>query len=105
MGLRRLHGTYTGENQSWIIFGISKEYNLIQKVGYFTLDNTRNNDKALSFLGIALKEDRVYFDPIESRLQCLSHTINLVVKVFLYSIDLKVVNIDNQDAVREDIVQ
>ena len=90
LGLRRLYGAHTGENQSKLVFEILQEFDLLTKVGYFTLDNARNNDKALSCLAILLNNVGVSFDPVESRLRCLGHIINLVVKVFLYGTDLEV---------------
>ena len=100
LGLRRLHGAHTGENQSRIVFSIIQEYNLIHKVGYFTLDNASNNDKALACLAMTLEEEGVSFNHVESRLRCLGHVINLVVKVFLYGIDLEL-NTNNREAESE----
>ena len=50
LGLRPLHGAHTEENQAQVVFSILQEYNLCHKVGYFTLDNASNNDKALRVL-------------------------------------------------------
>ena len=84
LGLKRLHGAHTGENQAQILMSVIEEYGLTKKVGYFTLDNATNNDVALVALSHQLKEVGVIFDPVEHRLYCLGHVINLVVKAFLY---------------------
>ena len=87
LGLRRLHGAHTGENQSQVITSLLHEYQLTKKIGYFTLDNAKNNDTALRCLSQRLQEVGVSFDPQAHRLRCIGHIINLVVKVFLYGID------------------
>ena len=39
LGLRHLYGAHTGENQAQVVLTLLQEYELCQKVGYFTLDN------------------------------------------------------------------
>lgn len=87
LGLRRLHGAHTGENQSQVIMSLLQEYDLTKKIGYFTLDNAQNNDSALTCLAKHLQEIGVSFDVKEHRLRCIGHVINLVVKAFLYGIE------------------
>ena len=91
LGLRRLSGAHTGENQGQIIISILQEFELTKKIGYFTLDNAANNDTALVFLSKHLQELGVYFDPIEHRLRCIGHIINLVVKALLYGANLEII--------------
>ena len=55
------------------------------------MDNAANNDTTLVFLSKRLLELRVYFDPIEHRLQCIGYIINLVVKAFLYGANLEII--------------
>ena len=88
LGLRRLYGAHTGDNQSQIVLTLLQEYFLVKKVGYFTLDNAAN-DTALSCLSAKLNEIGVTFDPEESRLRCIGHVINLVVKAFLYGYEVE----------------
>ena len=87
LGLRRMHGAHTGENQSQILLTVLQGYSLIQKIGYFTLDNATNNDAALTCLSYRLRDMGIDFNPVESRLRCIGHVINLVVKAFLYGQD------------------
>ena len=87
LGLRRLSGAHTGENHGQIVFSILQEYSLTNKIGYFTLDNATNNDTTLAFVEKRLKDIGIDFDPLENRLRCLGHIINLVVKAFLYGSD------------------
>jgi len=56
LGIRRLHGSHTGENQCAILFKLLEEYGILHKLGYFTLDNARNNDVTLRHLAECLKD-------------------------------------------------
>jgi len=85
LGLRRLYGAHTGENQSQIVLTLLQEYFLVKKVGYFILDN----NTALSCLFAKLNEIGVIFNPEESRLRYIGHVINLVVKAFLYGYEVE----------------
>ena len=64
------------------------------KIGYFTLDNARNNDTALCSLSQKLAEIGIVFDPIAHRLRCLSHVINLVVRAFMYGTGVDAFELD-----------
>ena len=102
LGLRRLSGAHTGENQGQIIIALLQEYGLTKKVGYFTLDNAANNDTALAFVSKRLQELGVYFDPVEHRLRCIGHVINLAVKAFLYVANLDLIGRHDKDE-KEDL--
>jgi len=84
LGLRKMCGAHTGENQSQVVLTLLQEYFLVEKVGYFTLDNASNNDTALACLSKKLQDMGIVFDARGSRLRCIGHVINLVVKAFLY---------------------
>jgi hypothetical protein len=88
LGLRRFYGAHTGANQAAYFWQVAKEFSLTKKIGYFTLDNASNNDTALVIIGNMLKGIGVSFDPIRRRLRCFGHVINLVVKAFLWGVDV-----------------
>src|ERR1700735_5582449 len=50
LALRKINGAHTGENQSHHLWTVFETYNIVKKVGYFTLDNATNNDKALEVI-------------------------------------------------------
>lgn len=87
IGMRRLYGQHTGENQANCFFEIIKLDNIIDKIGYFTLDNASNNGTAMQFIAQKLEEHDISFNPIERRERCFGHVINLVVKAFLWGSD------------------
>ena len=83
IGMRRFYGQHTGENQANYFFEIIKPYNIMDKIGYFTLDNASNNGTTMQYIARKLQEYEIFFNPIERRLPCFGHVINLVVKAFL----------------------
>ena len=104
LGLKRLSGRHTGGNQCQIVFNILQEFKLLSKIGYFTLDNATNNDKALALLSKMLETHHISFNPTTSRLRCLGHVINLVAKVFLYGTDNEV-EVTNSDDLEEESIK
>ena len=83
IGMLRFYGQHTGDNQANCFFEIIKPYNIIDKIGYFTLDNASNNGTAMQYIARKLHEHDLSFNPIERRFRCFGHVINLVVKAFL----------------------
>ena len=90
LGLRRFRERHTGENQAIHFWEVATRYKLVDKIGYFTLDNATNNDSALRFVKNYLGEIGISFDPVARRLRCFGHVINLVVKAFLWGEDAEV---------------
>lgn len=58
-------------------FGINKD-----NLGYFVLDNAPNNDTTLQELG-----KQIGFDPIQKRLRCMGHILNLIAEAYLFGQD------------------
>ena len=57
LGLRRIEGAHTGENQCALVWKVIQEYSLQQRIGFFTLDNATNNDVTLRALAVRLQEE------------------------------------------------
>lgn len=51
-------------------------------MGYFVLDNASNNDTTLQELGKQME-----FDPIQKRLRCMGHILNLIAEAYLFGQD------------------
>ena len=84
LGIKELHGEHTGENIADVIYNVGSDFDILNKLGYFVMDNASNNDTLTEHLGYKLREANVLFDPIRRRLRCLGHVINLVVQDFLF---------------------
>ena len=69
LAIRELEDEHNGENISEVVFEVAKEFNIVDKLGYFVMDNASNNDTTLEELNLRLQEDgHKGFDPIERRL-------------------------------------
>jgi len=80
--LRRLKGPHSGENITEAIIAIIKTYKIINKIGYFVLNNAGLNDTCVSAI---IKQLNIKDIKEHRRLCCLSHVLNLLVKAMLFS--------------------
>ena len=61
------------------------DYNIRNKLNYFVMNNVSNNDTMLRTILLNFKlVDDIEYDSIKSRLQCMSHIINLSIQTFLF---------------------
>lgn len=80
LGLPSVHGRHTGENLADEVASMLAEFGIdSSRLGYFVLDNARNNDTAMAALA-----DEFNFNPEHRRLRCLGHILNLVVKQLIF---------------------
>ncbi|KAF6527938.1 hypothetical protein HZS61_008243 [Fusarium oxysporum f. sp. conglutinans] len=79
LGLPELTDRHTGENIAGQIIEIIREYEISDKLGYFTLDNASNNTTSMGELGLEFG-----FDWEKRWVRCVGHVVNIVVKQMLY---------------------
>ena len=85
LAIREVQGKHTGENISETVFEVAKEYNIVDRLGYFTLDGAGNNNTAVVHLNEHIRRDGgAGFNPVERRLRCFSHIQNRVVRKLLF---------------------
>ena len=85
LAIRELEKEHTGENIAQSVYDVIKDYNIVNNLGYFIMDNASNNDTALKELSsLIIQDGGTGFDPVERRLRCFGHIINLAVKDLLY---------------------
>ena len=60
LGLRKMEGSHTGENQFALLWKVIEEYGLKHRIGFFTFDNASNNDVALRVLATRLNDYGMY---------------------------------------------
>jgi hypothetical protein len=82
LGLPEMEDRHTGEKIAEAILEVIYDYEIHEKVGYFTVDNATNNDAALKIIG-----EQLGFRWEERRVRCFGHIINLVVKAMLFGSD------------------
>ena len=57
---------YIGENIAEFVYDVVKDYNIVDNLGYFVMDNASNNDTALEELDLLITQDGgIGFDPVE----------------------------------------
>jgi hypothetical protein len=79
LGLPELKISHSGENIAAQIVEILESYEILDRVGYITLDNAGNMDTATEEIAGALG-----VDPKKRRVRCFGHVLNLVVKALLF---------------------
>ena len=84
LGMKELYGEHSGKNIAGVIYNVCSDFEILNKLGYFVMDNASNNDMLVEHLGDMLREVSILFNPIRRRLRCLGHVINLVVQDFLF---------------------
>ncbi|KAK2471388.1 hypothetical protein H9L39_17619 [Fusarium oxysporum f. sp. albedinis] len=82
LGLPELLGRHTGENIAGQMLDIIQEFDIGDKVGYFTLDNASNNKTTMEELARELG-----FDWKKRWVRCIAHVVNIVVKHMLFGQD------------------
>ncbi|CAE7086893.1 unnamed protein product [Rhizoctonia solani] len=83
LAFRRVHGRHTGANIGHELYCIFEDANLIDKMGYITLDNASNNDTLMAELERAFIDKGHPLDRKFNRIRCFPHVINLAVQAFL----------------------
>ena len=79
LGMPRLLGTHSGENIASCLIIVIHEYELASKLGYFMMDNAKENDVAIRALAQTFP-----INEKKQRLRCAGHIINLITKALLF---------------------
>ena len=77
-------GSHGGAEQWKLLESVLKDYNIWDKIGYFTGDNHGSNDVLCAALGNFLEEKGITWQPKHRRIRCHGHIINLIVQAFLF---------------------
>lgn len=74
--------SHAGVNIAREVLKVIKDFELEAIVGWFVLDNAQNNDTAIEEIA-----EKLGFNPVERRLRCAGHIINLIARHLLYGFD------------------
>jgi hypothetical protein len=95
--MREVIREHSRDNISRYVLEVLKEYDITCNLGYFTMDNTLDNDTMMIALSLALcKEFNFKYDPVNYRIRYQGHVINLAVKSFLFVTDKEVLEEDTK---------
>ena len=68
-----------------IVLGVLDDYLVRNNLGYFVMGNADTNDTMLEAIAKDLQDVHgIQYDPVEHRLRCIGHVINLSVQAFLF---------------------
>ena len=79
LGFRKVYGVKSGQHIAEITANVINDYEIGQNLGAFMMDNAGDNDTMLKELAT-----RFDINIDHSRMRCLGHIINLVVKALLF---------------------
>ena len=99
IALKRLRGFHSGENMAECLLEVAKEYEITDRIGYFTIDNAESNSTCITafmeFLDPFITEEKAE----DRRLRCWGHILNLGAKAFLlgenaegFEVEMEVLN-------------
>ena len=57
IAIRELNGDHDGENISEVVHAVAKEFEFVDRIGYFVCDNATNNDTAMECLDRRIREE------------------------------------------------
>jgi len=88
--------SHAGVNIAQSVSKTIDEFEIADNLGYFMLDNASNNDTAVAALA------EIYdFDPLEYRLRCSGHIINLIARHLLFGVDPDLFEVESE--MRKDV--
>jgi hypothetical protein len=90
LGMKRLFGPKSGENQAELVIEVIKKYKLESRLGFCIMDNAGDNDKCLIRIEKYLRKQGFHWSAEDHRLRCFGHVISLVAQAFVSNKPLKV---------------
>ena len=84
LGLREIQGAHSGKNQAIIVNDIIEDFQINDRLGYFILDNASSNNTMVKEVAKKFRDRGIQFNPLQRRLRCCGHIINLTVQAFLF---------------------
>jgi hypothetical protein len=76
--------THGGAEQATLLVSTLYDYGITAKIGYIIGDNHGSNDTLCRALNTHLLEEHIDWDPVDHRLRCIGHVLNLAVQAFLF---------------------
>jgi hAT family C-terminal dimerisation region len=77
-------GSHGGAEQWKLLRLVLEDYDIWQKIGFYTGDNHGSNDILCRFLDEELQKKSINWDARQHRIRCHGHVINLAVQAFLF---------------------
>lgn len=87
--------THRGFEQASEISQVLQKYSISKKLGYFIGDNATSNDVLCRTLSQSLAQEDIDWNPVQNRLRCYGHVLNLAVQAFFSALDIDISEVDN----------
>jgi hypothetical protein len=87
LGLRRLKGSYSEENIAEAIVAVVETYKIIDKIGYFVLDNAESND---TYISAVIEPFNIKNTKEHRRFRCLGYILNFSAKAVFFGYDFNI---------------
>ena len=84
IGLERLQSSHDGRSLASVTYAAIEHYGFAKSLGYAILDNASTNDTLANTLASRLSDIDVNWDPIQHRIRCFGHIVNLAASAFIY---------------------
>jgi hypothetical protein len=105
LALPKHRGRHSGEEQAAAVIRTVEDYGIINKIGYFTGDNHGLNNKMNCYISKDVDQGySINWDPVEHRIRCHGHVINLAVQAFMFAKDKEAIDIATQEIERNNNV-
>jgi hypothetical protein len=85
LGLLNIRHSHGGEVQLKYLLSTLQYFDIIPNLGYITADNGSSNDTCLQALSNSLQAQNIEFDPVQRRIRCGGHIVNLCLDAFLFA--------------------
>jgi hypothetical protein len=92
IGFENLPEGHTGKEQAEVVHQCLARYGLQNQLGAVTSDNATVNETVNAELAKLLQEEGIAWDPVQNKIGCLAHTVQLILGVFIDSLRLKATN-------------
>lgn len=87
IALKRLTDSHSGENIGALLVDILREFDIIERLGYFITDNASSNDIAINHVLRTLLPHLTDLARRQRRLRCFGHILNLASSAYIYGND------------------
>ena len=84
LALRKIDGAHSGENMAAYLSEVAIEYDIVGKIGFFSLDNAESNDTCLRTFLRTAHPTSTDAGIKAHRIRCFGHVVNLAAKAFLF---------------------
>lgn len=92
LGFDQLPDAHTGKEQAEVVLACLQRFNLEHRLGAIMSDNATVNESVNAELAKLLDSQGMKWDPIQNKIGCLAHTVQLILGVFIDSLRLKATN-------------